>query len=49
MSSLAKDISCAESKVLRCALNHYEYVSVGIAQGICDEEIFNSSSYRGDC
>lgn len=34
-----------ETKSIRYALNHYEYVSVGISHGIYDEEIFKSSNY----
>ena len=33
------------TKALQYALNHYEYVSVGISQDIYDEEIFKKSSY----
>lgn len=34
-----------EAKALRYALNHYEYISVGIGQSIYDEEIFRTSSF----
>lgn len=34
-----------QSKALQYALNHYEYVSVGISQDIYDEQIFKNSSY----
>jgi|GEM_PF-1397355 len=38
-------IDTEESKTIRYALNHYEYVSVGIAEGIFDEEIFKNASF----
>jgi hypothetical protein len=34
-----------QSKAIQYALNHYEYVSVGISQEIYDEQIFKHSSY----
>lgn len=34
-----------EAKAIRYALNHYEYVAVGISNGIYDEKLFKSSSY----
>lgn len=34
-----------QSKAIQYALNHYEYVSVGISQQIYDEQIFKHSSY----
>lgn len=34
-----------EAKAIRYALNHYEYVAVGIANGIYDEKLFKSSSF----
>jgi Domain of unknown function (DUF4760) len=34
-----------EAKSIRYALNHFEYVSVGISQGIYDEKIFKQSNY----
>jgi|SRR5580698_6267447 hypothetical protein len=44
MAAYAK-VEGDEGKYIRYALNHYEYVSVGISQGIYDEKIFKSSSY----
>lgn len=34
-----------DSKLIRYALNHYEYISVGIAEGIYDERMFQNSSH----
>jgi hypothetical protein len=34
-----------EARCIRYALNHYEYIAVGIDQGIYDEAIFKSSHY----
>ena len=34
-----------EAKIIRYALNHYEYVSVAISQGIYDEIIFKNAMY----
>jgi hypothetical protein len=47
MPSFARkeNLDSESSKSIRYALNHYEYVSVGIAQGIYDEDIFKHSSY----
>jgi len=33
------------TKAIRYALNHYEYVAVGISEGIYDDNIFKSSNY----
>jgi Domain of unknown function (DUF4760) len=33
------------TKAIRYALNHYEYVAVGISEGIYDDNIFKNSSY----
>ena len=48
MASYAKKdhLTSEPSKAIRYALNHYEYVSVGISQGIYDEEIFKRSSFH---
>lgn len=40
-----ENIDCDDSKHIRYALNHYEYVSVAIAQDIYDEKIIKSGSY----
>lgn len=47
MATLAKkdNIDNEQAKAIRYALNHYEYISVGIAQQIYDEEIFKKSSF----
>jgi hypothetical protein len=47
MASFAKqaNLGTEESKAIRYALNHYEYISVGIFHQIFDEKIFKSSSY----
>jgi Domain of unknown function (DUF4760) len=47
MASYAKNenIDSEDSKLIRYALNHYEYVSVGIHQDIFDEEIYKSSLF----
>jgi hypothetical protein len=34
-----------EAQSIRYALNHYEYIAVGIQQGIYDEDIFKHSHY----
>jgi hypothetical protein len=34
-----------EAQSIRYALNHYEYIAVGIDQGIYDEDIFKHSHY----
>lgn len=39
------NIDSEHSKIIRYALNHYEYVSVGISRGIYDEDIFKDSTY----
>lgn len=47
MASFAKmaNINTEDSRYIRYALNHYEYVSVGIFHQIYDENIFKSSQY----
>ena len=47
MATYAKDEhkDSEQAKAIRYALNHYEYVSVGIAEDMYDEEIFKKSSY----
>jgi hypothetical protein len=34
-----------EARIIRYALNHYEYVSVGITQGVFDETIFKNANF----
>jgi len=49
MASYARDNGQDNAEALRhirYALNHYEYVSVAIAQGIYDETIFKHASHR---
>ena len=48
MASYGKEANkgCPELKIIRYALNHYEYVSVAIAEGIFDEAIFKNSMCR---
>lgn len=45
MSAYAKDENSEEIKIIRYALNHYEYVAVAISQGIYDEAIFKNAMY----
>jgi hypothetical protein len=47
IASFAKQdkIETPETKAIRYALNHYEYIAVGISHGIYDEEMFKSSVY----
>lgn len=41
----ADKIDDDHTKAIRYALNHYEYVAVGISEGIYDDNIFKSSNY----
>jgi hypothetical protein len=47
MASYAKkeNIDSEDSKLIRHALNHYEYVSVGMHQDIFDENIYKYSLF----
>ena len=47
MAALARkdNIDSDDSRHIRYALNHYEHVSVAIAQDIYDEELIKNSSY----